>query len=178
MNRTICSLAFVVATAISAGPTLAQTKDITVPVNAISSEGVGAKIGEIVLSEYSGGVSMKVNITGIPDGDHGFHIHEKGDCGPGDKDGKVQAGIAAGPHMDPKATKTHKGPEGSGHAGDLPKLTAKMKEIKTQVTVTNVKFADLLGKSLMIHEGGDNYSDDPENGGGKGRIACGVVPKG
>jgi superoxide dismutase, Cu-Zn family len=29
----------------------------------------------------------------------------------------------------------------------------------------------------MIHEGGDNYTDNPENGGGAGRIACGVVPK-
>ena len=29
----------------------------------------------------------------------------------------------------------------------------------------------------MIHEGGDNYTDQPENGGGKGRIACGVIPK-
>jgi Cu-Zn family superoxide dismutase len=30
----------------------------------------------------------------------------------------------------------------------------------------------------MIHEGGDSYTDTPENGGGAGRIGCGVVPKG
>ncbi|MRR17699.1 MAG: superoxide dismutase [Cu-Zn] SodC1, partial [Deltaproteobacteria bacterium] len=30
--------------------------------------------------------------------------------------------------------------------------------------------------SLMIHVGGDNYSDVPEKlGGGGGRLACGVV---
>ena len=40
-----------------------------------------------------------------------------------------------------------------------------------------VKLAEIAGRSLMIHEGGDNYSDNPENGGGKGRIACGVIPK-
>ena len=34
------------------------------------------------------------------------------------------------------------------------------------------------GRALMIHAGGDNYTDNPENGGGTGRIACGVVPKG
>jgi Cu/Zn superoxide dismutase len=31
--------------------------------------------------------------------------------------------------------------------------------------------------AAVIHEGGDNYSDNPENGGGKGRVACGVIPK-
>ncbi len=31
---------------------------------------------------------------------------------------------------------------------------------------------------LVIHEGGDNYSDTPKPlGGGGGRIACGVVPE-
>ena len=33
------------------------------------------------------------------------------------------------------------------------------------------------GRALVIHAGGDNYTDQPENGGGMGRIACGVVPK-
>ncbi len=37
--------------------------------------------------------------------------------------------------------------------------------------------ADIQGRAIVIHEGGDNYTDSPENGGGKGRIACGVVPK-
>jgi Cu-Zn family superoxide dismutase len=45
------------------------------------------------------------------------------------------------------------------------------------VTAPQLKLADVRGRSLMIHEGGDNYSDTPENGGGAGRIACGVVPK-
>lgn len=177
MKKAIGSFYLVAAVASLSGQAVAQTKELTIPMNAITAEGVGAKIGEVLVSEYSGGVTMKVGVTGVSDGDHGFHVHEKGDCGPGNKDGKVQAGLAAGPHYDPKSAKTHKGPEGAGHAGDLPKLNAKMKEIKTQVTVTSLKLADLAGKSLMIHEGGDNYMDDPENGGGKGRIACGVIPK-
>ena len=45
------------------------------------------------------------------------------------------------------------------------------------VTIEGVKLADFSGRSLMIHEGGDNYSDQPENGGGKSRIACGVIPE-
>ena len=35
---------------------------------------------------------------------------------------------------------------------------------------------ELKGKALMIHEGGDNYADEPKPlGGGGGRIACGVI---
>ena len=45
-------------------------------------------------------------------------------------------------------------------------------------TGETVKLSDLRGRALVIHEGGDNYTDNPENGGGKGRIACGVVPPG
>jgi Cu-Zn family superoxide dismutase len=120
---------------------------------------------------------MKVSVSGIPDGDHGFHVHEKGDCGPGEKDGKMEAGLAAGGHYDPHATKSHQVPDGSGHAGDLPKLTATGGTIDQTVTVKGVKLAEIAGRSLMIHEGGDNYSDNRENGGGKGRIACGVISK-
>jgi Cu-Zn family superoxide dismutase len=45
------------------------------------------------------------------------------------------------------------------------------------VPAPRLKLSDIQGRALVIHEGGDNYSDTPENGGGKGRIACGVIPK-
>ena len=45
------------------------------------------------------------------------------------------------------------------------------------VTAANLKLSDIAGRALVIHEGGDNYSDQPENAGGMGRIACGVIPK-
>jgi Cu-Zn family superoxide dismutase len=93
------------------------------------------------------------------------------------KDGKMTAGEAAGPHFDPEAKKSHKGPKGAGHKGDLPLLNATDKGINQTVTAARLKLADLQGRALVIHEGGDNYSDNPENGGGKGRLACGVVPK-
>ena len=155
--------------ALAAGP--------SVEINAITPEGTGKALGTIAVSETSDGLSMKISVSGVSDGEHGFHVHEKGDCGPGTKDGKAQAGLAAGPHFDPQATKSHKGPGGHGHAGDLPLLTAKDGKIDQSVSVKGVKLADVAGRSLMIHEAGDNYSDTPENGGGKGRIACGVIPK-
>ena len=49
-------------------------------------------------------------------------------------------------------------------------------EAKDKVEVKGLTLADFQGKSLMIHEGGDNYSDTPKPlGGGGARIACGVV---
>ena len=93
------------------------------------------------------------------------------------KDGKMEAGIAAGDHYDPAGHKSHKGPKGKGHKGDLPLLKGNAAGIEQTVAAPRLKLADVKGRALVIHEGGDNYSDNPENGGGKGRVACGVVPK-
>jgi Cu-Zn family superoxide dismutase len=153
----------------------AHAAGTNVEINAISAEGTGKSLGSVSLSESEGGVAMNVSVSGVADGEHGFH--EKGDCGPGIKDGKIEAGLAAGSHYDPHATKSHKGPDGGGHEGDLPKLTAAGGKIEQTVKLNNIKLADIAGRSRLIHEGGDNYSDNPENGGGKGRIACGVIPK-
>ena len=150
----------------------------TVDINKITASGVGEKIGIVKVTENKKGLTLAVAVSGIAPGPHGFHVHEKGNCGPGTKDGKQAAGLAAGPHFDPDAKKTHKGPHGGGHKGDLPLLKADAKGINQTVIAPRLKMADIRGRSLMIHEGGDNYSDQPENGGGAGRIACGTVPRG
>ena len=62
-------------------------------------------------------------LSGLPASAHGFHIHEKGACEPGDQSGKKVAGLAAGGHYDPQHTGKHLGPYRSGgHIGDLPEL--------------------------------------------------------
>ena len=157
---------------------VAIAQQASVDINRLSESGVGEKVGTVVVKEGKGGVAFKVSVKGIPKGPHGFHVHDKGDCGAASKDGKMMAGFAAGSHYDPAGTKSHKGPKGSGHKGDLPVLNAGEKGINQTVTAPQLKLADVRGRALMIHEGGDNYTDTPENGGGAGRIACGVVPKG
>lgn len=156
--------------------TAAFAQQLAVDIKRISDSGEGEKIGSVVVADGKTGVTFKVAVTGLPKGPHGFHVHEKGSCGPAMKDGKMTAGIAAGDHYDPEGHKAHKGPKGGGHKGDLPQLTATDKGIEQTVTAPQLKLADVIGRSLVIHEGGDNYTDNPENGGGKGRIACGVVP--
>ena len=159
---------------ISTGAAVAQ-RAMTVDINRISDTGIGEKIGTVRVTEAKSGVSFKIDVTGLAKGQHGFHIHEKGDCGSAMKDGKMTAGLAAGGHFDPEAVKSHKGPKGAGHKGDLPALNATAKGISQTVIAPHVKYTDVQGRALVIHEGGDNYSDNPENGGGKGRVACGVV---
>jgi Cu-Zn family superoxide dismutase len=156
---------------------LAVAQQRSFDINRISDTGVGEKIGTATVSQGKNGLSFKIAVTGLPKGQRGFHVHEKGDCGPAMKDGKMTAGVAAGDHYDPEGHKSHKGPAGKGHKGDLPALTATAKGINQTVVAPRLKLADVEGRALVIHEGGDNYSDRPENGGGKGRIACGVIPK-
>lgn len=151
--------------------------DLTVTMRKIDAKGVGAEIGTLVLADTDQGLRIEAALNGLPPGDHGFHLHEKASCDPGEKDGKPAAGIAAGAHFDPGATGKHLGPEGSGHRGDLPILHVDQNGAATGVVFApHLKLADVRGKSFMIHAGGDNYSDKPEAlGGGGGRIACGVV---
>lgn len=86
-------------------------------------------------------------------------------------------GLAAGGHYDPANTDFHSGPYGEGHLGDLSLLYADSKgEANSPILAPRVKVSDLKGRSLMIHAGGDNYSDNPKKlGGGGARMACGVV---
>jgi Cu-Zn family superoxide dismutase len=158
---------------------LATAQQLSFDISRISDSGIGERIGTASVTEAKkGGVTFKLAVTGLPQGQRGFHVHEKGDCGPATKDGKMAAGLAAGGHYDPGGTKSHKGPKGQGHKGDLPALNATAKGIDQTITAPHLKLSDVQGRALVIHEGGDNYTDEPENGGGKGRIACGVIPKG
>ena len=93
-------------------------------------------------------------------------------------EGKQAAGFAAGGHYDPAHTKKHLGPLiGAGHRGDLPVLVVDNQGNATQpVTAPHLTVAQIRGRSVMIHAGGDNYSDTPlPLGGGGARIACGVI---
>ena len=176
MNQSLRLLAG--AGAVMCAATVAIAQQMTVDINKVSESGVGEKIGTVTVTGGKQGVSFKVAVTGVGPGQHGFHVHEKGDCKAATKDGKMEAAGAAGPHYDPEAKKSHKGPTRAGHKGDLPVLKSDAKGINQTVTAPRLKLEDVSGRALVIHEGGDNYTDQPENGGGRGRIACGVVPKG
>jgi Cu-Zn family superoxide dismutase len=178
MKTARSALVFPYAFLIASVPALADYK---VDMNAIDIKGVGASVGTIsVAADPKGGVRFTPDLKNLPPGEHGFHVHEFANCGAKEKDGKMEAGEAAGGHYDPKKAKAHAGPKGSGHMGDMPTLQVGAQGMATSpVTVARLTLRELGGKSIVIHEGGDNYSDQPKpNGGGGTRIACGVIEGG
>ncbi|MGA2410636.1 MAG: superoxide dismutase [Cu-Zn] SodC [Candidatus Binataceae bacterium] len=156
----------------------ADAATATATVNSISAAGIGRPLGTVTFTDSAEGLMMTPNLSGLPPGEHGFHIHEKGDCGLGMNEGKLAAGFAAGGHYDPAHTKKHLGPLSTeGHRGDLPVLVVDSRGDATEVvTAPHLTVREIRGRSVMIHAGGDNYSDTPKPlGGGGARIACGVI---
>ncbi len=135
-------------------------------------------LGKVTLKDSKKGLKLTVKAKGFSAGEHGFHVHENNTCAALEKDGKLIPALAAGGHLDPHKTGKHAGPKGEGHKGDLPLLKANSKGVIKQTVHTKMlSLKDVKGRSLVIHEGGDNYTDTPVLGGGGGRFACGTIAK-
>lgn len=171
--RTATVIAF--ATLLASTPALAA-ESITI-IKAISDDGIGKIIGTVKFTDSDKGLIVDPDLGELSPGLHGFHVHEKADCGVAEKDGKKVAGLAAGGHFDPNKTTRHEGPDGNGHNGDLPALEVKEDGTATRALLApRLKLADIKGHAVIVHEGGDNYSDAPKPlGGGGARVACGII---
>ena len=135
----------------------------------------GKEIGKIVLIETTVGVLIKVKLSGLKPGPHGFHLHEVGRC-----DGDFSS---AGKIYNPLGARHGFLSEEGPMVGDLPNLFAGATgEVEAEILspfVTLSKDAeesllDLDGTSFVIFENGDDYKSDPEGEAGA-RIACGVI---
>lgn len=151
--------------------------DVTVPMNLVDANGVGANVGEVTISETEYGLVFSPSLHNLTPGMHGFHLHQNASCEQKEVNGKIVAGKAAGGHYDPVDTKKHDTPWGEGHRGDLPALYVAMDGSASRaVLAPRVALSDLSGRALMIHAGGDNHADIPAKlGGGGARISCGVI---
>jgi len=154
-----------------------SAEEVTVSVELVQADGVGKEIGTAVLTDSPYGLIVTPRLSGLPPGVHGFHVHQHPDCGPAKEGEKMVPALAAAGHFDPQGTGKHEGPYGKGHLGDLPVLYVDREGRATlPVLAPRLNVRDVKDHSLMIHAGGDNYSDQPEQlGGGGPRIACGVV---
>ena len=132
--------------------------------------------GEATFEQAGDKVRVIVFAQGLrPDGEHGFHIHEAGDCSSGD-------GMSAKGHFNPHG-KPHGNPASAErHAGDLPSLKAgKDGRAKVDVTVDAISIGqgagNIVGRGLIIHADPDDYKTQPTGNAGA-RLACGVIKAG
>ena len=128
--------------------------------------------GTVKFSAAGDRVRVEAEINGLKPGQHGFHIHDKGDCSAPD-------GTSAGGHFNPKG-KPHNSHVGSErHGGDLGNLMADSNGKATlSLEVSDVSIgtgADgIVGRSVIVHADPDDYKTQPSGNSGK-RIACGVI---
>jgi Cu-Zn family superoxide dismutase len=126
-------------------------------------------------STRSGMLHVIVELTGLPPGPHGFHVHEKGDCSIPEGFGTA-GGHYAGDH-------SHGVQSGDGpHPGDFPNIhvdengVAKLEIFTDRLTIDggDNPLMDEDGSAVIVHAGADDYTSQPSGEAGD-RIACGVV---
>jgi superoxide dismutase, Cu-Zn family len=136
----------------------------------------GKEIGTVVVEQTPGGVLITLAVEGLPPGEHGFHIHEKGVCDPAEGFG------TAGGHFDPGGHQHGLRAVGGPHAGDMPNQfvgsdgVLRVDVLHPVVTLGEGanSLADKDGSALIIHEGADDYKSQPTGAAG-GRLACAVI---
>jgi Cu-Zn family superoxide dismutase len=158
------------APAAPAEPPKAEPRTLEVTIEAKS----GSKLsGKATLSEVEGGVKVVLSVEGVtPGGDHGAHVHEKGDCSAPD-------GASAGGHFNPQGNEHALPTVAKRHLGDLGNLKIG-KDGKGSLEITipgaNLKAGDpnsFAGKSIIVHAKKDDGGQPTGNAGG--RIGCGVI---
>ena len=124
-------------------------------------------LGSVDFKDTPFGLLITPNLSSLPTGLHGFHLHQHANCD--------DHAMAAGGHFDPENSNTHQGPYGKGHLGDLPVLYVDANgQAHTPILAPRLKTEELKGLAVMVHANGDNYTDTPALGGGGARVACGT----
>jgi len=133
--------------------------------------------GTINFSLVDGQLRASGDISGLkPDSEHGFHIHEKGDCSAPD-------GSSAGGHFNPGSSEHGSISTAMHHGGDMPNIKADAQgnahidgPVASNVNVGVGDAFDIVGRGLIVHADPDDYKTQPTGNAGA-RLACAVITK-
>ncbi|HUQ11359.1 MAG TPA: superoxide dismutase family protein [Steroidobacteraceae bacterium] len=130
--------------------------------------------GSLTIAPMGEGVHFTGTLQGLPpNGEFGFHVHEKGDCSAPDAS-------SAGAHLNPAGVDHGNPHEGAHHAGDMLNAksdaqgTAQINAHVDGLSIGNGGATDVIGKAVVVHEKADDYKTQPSGNSGA-RIACGVI---
>jgi len=148
-----------------------KTKNAMATINSKSGSNVS---GKVTFSELDGNVTMKAIIKGASPGDHAIHIHLEGDC-------SAEDGSSAGGHWNPTGEDHGKWNQAPFHRGDIGNINVDS-EGEGRISRTTDLWCigcgdvskDILGKSIIIHQGPDDFSTQPAGAAGP-RIGCGEI---
>lgn len=137
----------------------------------------GQPVGTVRAWQTAGGVTFRIDATGLPHGVHGIHVHAVGRCDAPGFD-------SAGPHWNPAGRKHGTANPAGPHAGDLPNvIVAANGTLGETVTLSGANLLgpgaagvllDADGAALVLHAAADDYATDPSGNSGA-RIACAVL---
>lgn len=156
------------------GAGMPRVANATVALAPASGSLVSGRLQAVAMGD---GLHLTGDIGGLPRGTaHGLHVHAVGDCSAADA-------ASAGPHFNP-AGRAHGDPrQSTHHAGDLPNIVAGADGVAhvdvhvMGLTLGGAPATDIVGRALVVHAQGDDYTSQPAGNSGA-RIACGVVRAG
>lgn len=118
-----------------------------------------------------GEVKVTAHVEGLTAGEHGFHIHQWGDCSAPD-------GTSAGGHYDPRGVPHALPEESPRHVGDMGNLEANdegmahLEETFDTMTLVGPE-VPIIGRGVIVHAEPDTGAQPTGEAGA--RVACGVV---
>jgi Cu-Zn family superoxide dismutase len=156
-----------------AAPAAAPAKtsiEVTKAICVVHPLGDSKVTGKVVFTKVDGGVEIVAELSGLTPGEHGFHVHEFGDCSMAD-------GKCAGGHFNPEG-KDHGKPDAAvRHVGDFGNVKAgadgkaSYKRVDNLITFSGPH--SIIGRAIIVHAAPDDFSQPVGNAGA--RVGCGVI---
>ena len=167
--------AVVAASLLAACGTLGPKAGATAALAPTAAISPNPTVGKVTFTALDHGVRVKGEVRGFAPGtEHGFHIHEKGDC--------ADNGNASGGHFNPAGGTHGKFAAPGSHAGELPSLVADAAGVaRFSVDVHNISMTEgaannVIGRALVVHRDRDDFTTQPAGNSGP-RVACGIIAR-